>query len=614
MMYISADYVLSAIQQISKLHSFVGITFLACKKQGLPVGECIEYSMDKFTKEFMIEHHKLYPESTYFFQPYTTIRNKHWVSAKYPSSGLQAINTQTFASAFLHAKNGKTWGWAKDYLSQICSKDIQSVPLAAIAVWVMKNESWSDTATLDDVIAKFVKEYHLTQHEIKSFFKPEPKFPKVSVFQKSRFSWNQLSGTISNPPDAKPEHAGTLARLELHNVGPTDYINMQLSPRINIITGDNGLGKTFLMDCAWWALTNTWTGDMARPKYPDGSKKSTISFDIAGKNKRSQSLTVLYDNRNFSWKRNANNDTIPGLIVYALVDGSYAIWDPAKVSSKQVNVFSKKQVWDGYNNVIEGLIRDWVKWQNTPEKYPFEILTNVLKEMSPPDMGVLEPGAPDKIPFDIREIPTIKYPYGTVPVTNSSAGVGRIITLAYLIVWAWNEHKENCKYRGMKPDSRIVVMVDELEAHLHPKWQRTILPALTEIQKYLASELEVQFIIATHSPLIMASAESIFCQDIDKIFQIKLSKKNSDAILTEEQFIKYGQINSWLTSPIFDLGQARSVDAEKAITKAKKLQLEEAPSNAEVIAVHQELLACLSQNDSFWHRWLYFAEQHGVIL
>lgn len=201
-----------------------------------------------------------------------------------------------------------------------------------------------------------------------------------------------------------------------------------------------------------------------------------------------------------------------------------------------------------------------------------------------------------------------------MPVTNSSAGVGRIITLAYLIVWAWNEHKENCKLRGIKPDSRIVVMVDELEAHLHPKWQRTILPALVEVQKHLASELEVQFIVATHSPLIMASSEPIFDISIDKLFQIKLSTETADAVLCEEDYIKYGPVNTWLTSPIFNLSQARATGAEQAINAAKNLQLEDEPSDADVQAVHQQLVQCLAQNDPFWPRWIYFAEQHGVIL
>ena len=75
-------------------------------------------------------------------------------------------------------------------------------------------------------------------------------------------------------------------------------MEMVLSPRLNIITGDNGLGKTFLMDCAWWALTNTWAGNEARPKYAEGSKRASISYAIAGKSKLSKDTKVLYDNKN----------------------------------------------------------------------------------------------------------------------------------------------------------------------------------------------------------------------------------------------------------------------------------------------------------------------------
>lgn len=29
--------------------------------------------------------------------------------------------------------------------------------------------------------------------------------------------------------------------------------------RVNLITGDNGLGKSFVLDLAWWALTRSWS-------------------------------------------------------------------------------------------------------------------------------------------------------------------------------------------------------------------------------------------------------------------------------------------------------------------------------------------------------------------
>ncbi len=619
MIYLSADYIINAIKQLSPVHPFLGITFLTCKRNNLPIETTTDFAMDNKTKSFMDEVHKICPSSQYYFQPYTTVKGKYWLAAKYPSAGLQAINTQTFSDAFIHDRNSKQWGWANDYVRKIKSigigkNDTKRIPLAAIAIWIFKYRKWKDTTSIEDVVGKFIKEYHVTKDELSALFVDNADFPSVPAFQNSPVSWNQLSSYINSPPDEMPDQEGALAKLELVNVGPCDHVDMDLSSRLNIITGDNGLGKTFLMDCAWWALTNTWTGNPARPKYVEGRKKVAIRYSIAGKSKATEIQEALYDNKHFAWKRTQKSETVPGLIIYALVDGSYAVWDPSKMSRDVAvaNVFTRQQVWDGESKSIEGLIRDWVKWQNTPDKYPFEVFKSVLHTMSPPDIGILEPGESVRIPNDSREIPTIVYPYGIVPVTNSSAGVGRILTLSYLIVWAWNEHKENCKLQGIEPDSRIVVMVDELEAHLHPKWQRTILPALIGIQQILADELEVQFIIATHSPLIMASVEPFFDNDIDTLFQIKLSSDHANAVLSKEDFVKYGQVNSWLTSPIFNMGQARSTNAEAAINMAKDLQLDDDPSAEDVQRVHEKLLQCLSQTDPFWPRWIFFAEQHGV--
>ena len=45
--------------------------------------------------------------------------------------------------------------------------------------------------------------------------------------------------------------------LKLDNVGPSPEMRIDFRPRMNS-TGDNGLGKTFLLDIAWWVLTRTW--------------------------------------------------------------------------------------------------------------------------------------------------------------------------------------------------------------------------------------------------------------------------------------------------------------------------------------------------------------------
>ena len=51
-----------------------------------------------------------------------------------------------------------------------------------------------------------------------------------------------------------------------------------------------------------------------------------------------------------------------------------------------------------------------------------------------------------------------------------------------------------------------------------------------------------------------------------------------------------------------------------ASVECRERSLEDDPSDVEVQAVHQKLLQCLAQNDPFWPRWIYFAEQHGVTL
>jgi len=204
-------------------------------------------------------------------------------------------------------------------------------------------------------------------------------------------------------------------------------------------------------------------------------------------------------------------------------------------------------------------------------------LNRLLKRLSPPeletgDIGLLEQGKPTRISRDSRWIPTIKQAYGEIPLVYASAGVQRIVALAYLIVWAWEEHKAQSKLIRQQPQHNMVILVDEIEAHLHPQWQRKILTALLEVQKELASNM--QLLIATHSPLLMSSVEPIFDRHKDKIFHFNFLKQDNlaaEVVLQEPEFVIYGTVDSWLRSEIFELSQPRSVDA--AIEDTKTLQV-----------------------------------------
>ena len=228
------------------------------------------------------------------------------------------------------------------------------------------------------------------------------------------------------------------------------------------------------------------------------------------------------------------------------------------------------------------------------------------------DMKPLTPGDPIRLSGDVREIPTLRHAYDTVPFINESAGVKRIVSVAYLLVWAWIEHKVHSGLSKKPPQNRMVILIDEMEAHLHPKWQRVVLPAILDVTGILGKELEAQVVVATHSPLVLASLEEDFQDSIDKLYHLRLA--GDEVSFTEAQFIRHGRVNAWLTSELFELKQATSQPAENALAAGEEVLAEENPSPGTIKEIHRQLAETLPADDEFWPRWLYFAQQKGVKL
>jgi hypothetical protein len=168
-----------------------------------------------------------------------------------------------------------------------------------------------------------------------------------------------------------------------------------------------------------------------------------------------------------------------------------------------------------------GLLQDWISWQNTNDP-AFGQLNAALRELSPPEGPRLVPGTPTRVSLaDVRDVPTLKQPYGDVPITLASAGMKRIVALAYLLVWAVREHLQAAAFLGMEPHPSIVVLIDEIEAHLHPKWQRAILRALLATTQALAGNARVQIIATTHSPFVPLSVETLVNEN-DRLWDLDL--------------------------------------------------------------------------------------------
>lgn len=642
-MFLTLQHIAQSAEQLAHVKPFYGTAFLVFKSARLPVGNTETYhARIRDTLRFFEQYYKPDPNTHYYFHACRApSKNHYWVEENYPTSGRSLDKTilTTFSEAFIHPNQTHNWGWQPDYVKKLNSLLHQGKPIPTfyLAVWLYRDRDWPQDTGPQDIIETFHQEFNITPEEWSQLF--DDSTPEITqakpLLQPNKVSWAEIRTSLNLPlpPDVPVERGQTLAYLSLRGVGPAQKLDFSPAERLNLITGDNGLGKSFLLEVAWWALTGEWAGLPAFPRQDAKRNDPQITFQIAGEVGLPPPTRVNYDWQAQAWRQPKKRPTIPGVLIYARVDGSFAIWDSArqaltsnKATRERDYVFTKDQVWDGKpftsngkaQFLINGLIRDWVTWQNTPERYPFEPFKRVLSHVSPPrqsDLGPLEPGDPVRLPDDAREIPTLRHAYGQVPVVHSSAGVQRIIALAYLIIWAWEEHKVQSKLIRKSPEQRMVIQIDEIEAHLHPQWQRRILPALLDISDALEVELQLQYLITTHSPLVTASVEPVFDPEIDKLFHLDIEPENlleSNAVLKELPFVRYGPIDSWLISDVFELRHARSLEAESAIEDAKSLQLQAQPDPQTIREVSDRLARYLSAHDEFWPRWKYFAERHGV--
>jgi hypothetical protein len=429
-----------------------------------------------------------------------------------------------------------------------------------------------------------------------------------------------------------------IEHLHLQNVGPAPEMSLDFGSRLNLITGDNGLGKSFLLDVIWWALTRKWPHDLndkltsgypARPTDP--RVPATIEFGLTSKSGR-VSYKSTYVPRDEAWTGKAGRPWNPGLVIYAHADGGFSVWDPARNYWKTKGrvdvqdrlpgyVFSPQEVWSGLEVeiggkrtvVCNGLIRDWATWIR--EKGDAARLMSVVLGKLAPAGESLAAGPLVRLSINSgQDIPSIQTRYShAVPILHASSGVRRAVGLAYMLLWSWNEHVIAANSLGELPTHQVVVLFDEIESHLHPRWQRSILRSVLEVAKVTHGDAQIQLVAATHSPMIMAAAEPLFDPETDAWFDLDLDEATGKVDLEKCNFVRRGDVSSWLTSEAFDLKEPRSLEAETAIRETLKLVKQPDPSTADVQRVHQLLQASLGDTDRFWLRWTEFEHSRGRV-
>lgn len=334
--------------------------------------------------------------------------------------------------------------------------------------------------------------------------------------------------------------------LALQNFKGFEDIELEFHPKLSVIVGANGSGKTSIMEGTAIAISTMFvkmdglsgrridksqvhlkafsvgsTKDV-QPQYPVIVKASAMTK--SGEIKWTRSLnkpkgnTTVTDAKEMvdlgirlqKCLRNGDKEIILPVFAYY---GTGRLWDYHR--EKQSDVFEANNRMNGYIDCVDGtanikLMMNWFS-KMTVEKYQNQELglegvpelETVYSAMETCYRKIT--GCDDvKIQYNmgIREL-EIAYRDESgelmrIPINQLSDGYKSTISLVADI--AYRMAVLNPQLLGnICQETDGVVLIDEVDLHLHPKWQQRILGDLTEIFP------KVQFIVSTHAPEVINS-------------------------------------------------------------------------------------------------------------
>ena len=138
----------------------------------------------------------------------------------------------------------------------------------------------------------------------------------------------------------------------------------------------------------------------------------------------------------------------------------------------------------------------------------------------------------------------------------------------------------------LEPEDSII-LIDEPELSLHPKWQQQIIKVYQSIGK------NNQIIVATHSPHLLGSVRS------ENIIILSKNEENKIIPITgEELYSSYGQTSDRILEDIMGMKSARNIEVQNLLDDVRNLVSENRYETDEFKEKYNELENILGNSDS----------------
>lgn len=156
-------------------------------------------------------------------------------------------------------------------------------------------------------------------------------------------------------------------------------------------------------------------------------------------------------------------------------------------------------------------------------------------------------------------------PYGEVPLEALSLGYQTMTAWAVDLAWRLYSHYPDADDPLSEP---AIVLIDELDLHLHPRWQR-------ELRNHISEAFpQVQFIATAHSPLLAQSY-------LDTNLVVVRQEEGQAVIINDPQVVKTWRLDELVTSALYEVDSPYSPKVQEDLHRRTVLLQKSRLTNAE---------------------------------
>ncbi len=364
-----------------------------------------------------------------------------------------------------------------------------------------------------------------------------------------------------------------IKRIELQNFRCFKEYELAFSERFTLLIGDNGSGKTAVLDALALAISKFLEGflvptDLRSISDDDAHYESFSMGQTPIKEKGGLQLLIkiegVVNKTHLYWKllspkrfNLAFEPTNIGLIAFTLAEkitkpetlfpllayyGTGRLWN--KIDHDEIETLSPDSRLSGYRDClnIASDLKQLFRWFKTQElaalqkqerRHVLEAVRAAIVSMIPDAQKVWWDVDWDEILIET----IIQGKPQTIPFHLLSDGYRNMIGMVADIAYRMATLNPQLEADVIKQTEGIV-LIDEIDLHLHPKWQKQV------VERLLDTFPKVQFVASSHSPFIIQSLyqrEDCLLWDLEKNAPVEVDSKSIEDIAENQQGVDIPQ-------------------------------------------------------------------------